>query len=237
MLNLLGAISLGLLALVSWSMLIRASTTNPQVRRRAALGVLAWFSLIFVLSFAGILGLEGAGTFVIGAAVMTPIIVGLVLAAGSPSLRAVALGIPLAGLVALHTGRVLGAFFLILESAGRLPPTFAHAAGWGDIAVGITAVPVAWAIHRGWSGWPALALAWNTLGLLDLIVAVSLGVGSADSPLRFIYESPASGTIGTLPWALIPGFLVPTYVLIHLAIFAQIRRAWTTSGAPRPARV
>jgi hypothetical protein len=106
---------------------------------------------------------------------------------------------------------------------GRLPPTFATYAGWGDIGVAVLAVPLAWAVHARVAGWRALTLAWNTLGLLDLLVAVTLGVGSATaSPLRFIHESPESSTMATLPWVLVPGFLVPVYVLTHLAIFAQL---------------
>ena len=89
--------------------------------------------------------------------------------------------------------------------------------------VGATAVPLAWAIHRRAPGWRALALGWNALGLLDLATAVSLGVGSAaGSPLRFIFESPGSGAIVTLPWAMIPGFLVPVFMLVHLTVFAQL---------------
>jgi hypothetical protein len=46
----------------------------------------------------------------------------------------VALDTPLAVLVAIHAGRVLGVFFLLLLAAGRLPPTFAMVAGWGDLS-------------------------------------------------------------------------------------------------------
>ncbi len=100
----------------------------------------------------------------------------------------------------------------------------------------LLAIPVAWAAHRRTPGWPVLALAWNVFGFVDLITAVTLGIGSADSPLRFIWEVSATDTVTSLPWALIPGFLVPTYLLTHLAIFAQLRRSWLTSGATGPGR-
>jgi hypothetical protein len=62
------------------------------------------------------------------------------------------------------------------------------------------------------------------IGVADLLIAVTLGVGSAaDSPFRFIYEPVESGgTMAALPWTLIPAFLVPLYLLIHIAIFARL---------------
>ncbi len=71
--------------------------------------------------------------------------------------------------------------------------------------------------------WRSATLLWNAIGFIDLVAAVTLGVGSApDSPLRFIFEESVPGTMATLPWLLIPGFLVPVYLLTHLAVFAQI---------------
>jgi hypothetical protein len=35
-------------------------------------------------------------------------------------------------------------------------------------------------------------------------------------------ETPDSGAIVTLPWAMIPGFLVPVFMLVHLTVFAQL---------------
>jgi len=53
--------------------------------------------------------------------------------------------------------------------------------------------------------------------------AVTLGVGSApDSLLRFLLETPASSPMGTLPWLLVPTFLVPLYLLTHLAVFGRL---------------
>jgi hypothetical protein len=93
-----------------------------------------------------------------------------------------------------------GVFTHVGPATGRLPPTFALTAGWGDIFVAATALPLAWAIHRRAAGWRPLALAWNAVAALDLVVAVSLGIGSApDSPVRFIFESPDSGAATTLP--------------------------------------
>jgi hypothetical protein len=83
-----------------------------------------------------------------------------------------------------------------------------------------------------------VALAWNVFGFVDLVAAVTLGIGSQPAfPLRFIFEEPGTGLMATLPWLLIPGYLVPLYLLTHLAVFAQLaasarHRAWPGRASP-----
>ena len=235
MLDILGFLTFPVIAFISWRTLIRTGLTDPQTRRRAAIVVVAWFALIAALVGLGVFARPN-GFIGIGAAVVLPVIIGIVAASQTPSLRTAALGIPIATLVALNVGRLLGAYFLMLESAGRLPHTFAHTAGWGDIAVGLLAIPVALAAHRRVAGWPAMVLVWNTLAIGDLIAAVTLGFGSGETPLRFIHETPSTAAITTLPWTLIPAFLVPTYFLTHLAIYAQLKRAWSPVQSATTAR-
>ena len=236
MLDILGAITLVGGSIVTWALLIRAGTPDPVVRRRVAARVAMWFAAVALLGALGVFGVQRFGTPFIGLAVVLPVVVGVVLGRRIPALHYRLMSMPLALLIALNVGRLLGVFFLLLYAQGRLPSTFAHSAGWGDIAVAVLAIPVALAAHRKIAGWQAIVLAWNVLGFADLITAVTLGVGSSDSPLRFISELPASAAVGTLPWVLIPAFLVPTFLLIHLAIFMRLRRSWAVSAAPRPAR-
>jgi hypothetical protein len=235
MLDIIGFLTFPVIAFISWRTLIRATTTEAQTRRRATIVVVAWFALIATLAGLGAYARPN-GFIGIGASVVLPVIVGIIAAAKVPSLRAAALGIPIATLIALNIGRLLGVYFLMLESAGRLPHTFAHTAGWGDIAVGLLAIPVALAAHRRIAGWPGIVLGWNTLAIGDLITAVTLGFGSGETPLRFIHEAPSTAAIATLPWTLIPAFLVPTYFLTHLAIYAQLKRAWSPVQSATTAR-
>ncbi len=232
MFDILGTIALTSIAVLLVGALILAGERDGERRSLLALLAVAWFVGIVGLAARGVFSRPtGIGTPAIGAAVVAPILVGLIAFARSRSARTFALGIPLTVLVGVHAGRLLGTFFLALHAAGRLPPTFALTAGWGDILVGALAVPLAWTIHRRSRGWRGLALAWNTMALLDLVTAVSLGVGSApDSPVRFIFESPNSGVLGTLPWVLIPAFMVPLYMLTHAAIFAQLAVGATNEG-------
>ena len=46
-----------------------------------------------------------------------------------------------------------------------------------------------------------------------------------------MFEQPGSGIMGTLPWFLIPGFLVPLYLITHLFIFARLLGATANTGS------
>jgi hypothetical protein len=226
MLDVIGAMVLTALAATATGTLVLASPVGTLAARRLALGTAAWFTVLAALAAAGLFSAaSGIDTPAIGAAVLLPILAVALVTLRVPAARRLALGIPLAVLVVVNVGRLLGGFFLLLQADGRLPATFATHAGWGDVAVAVTALPVAWAVHCRLAGWRALTLVWNSAGLVDLVAAVTLGIGSSASPLRFIYESPDSGVMGTLPWLLVPGFLVPVYVLTHLAVFAQLAAA------------
>jgi hypothetical protein len=110
------------------------------------------------------------------------------------------------------------------------------------MAAGAAALPVAWLISRSGSGVRRLALLWNTFGIMDLFSAVALGALSAPGPLQAFAGPPTSAAMTTLPWLLIPGFLVPSLIFIHLVIFHRLARAepsaavsrWTHGVAPTP---
>jgi len=223
--DVIAAIVLTAVAFLAPGSLILASRTSAAVQRRTGLILLLWFAAVGTLAALGVFSPHGVGTPAVGALVATTIIAGVIAFNASATVRALVTGAPLSHLVAVNLGRMLGAFFLVLYATGRLPETFAESAGGGDILVAATALPVAWAVHRRIAGWRPIVLTWNALALLDLIVAVAIGVGSAaDSPFRFIFESPDTSTMASLPWFLIPGFLVPFYVLTHLAIFYRLAR-------------
>jgi hypothetical protein len=234
MLDIIASVALTTLAILFPAVLITASPLGRAARGRLAAVLLLWFALVTALAAAGLFSTMEGGTPAIGMAIVVPIIVGLIVFRRSAALKSLVSEAPLALLVAVHTGRLLGVFFLLLYAEARLPPTFALVAGWGDIAVAAAAPVVAWAIHRRVAGWRGLALTWNTLGFADLVLAVTLGVGSAvDSPVRFIYEAASSGTMSSLPWLLVPGFMVPLYLMTHLAIFHRLFRRSVNLGNVR----
>jgi hypothetical protein len=126
-------------------------------------------------------------------------------------------------ITSIQSWRFAGFGFLALYAYGVLPGSFAWPAGLGDMAIGLTAPFVAFALLRQ----PAFAtsslfIIWNLLGILDLVAAVSNGA---------INQSFATGTPGEvteapmalLPLVLIPAYLVPMFLILHLAGLFQAR--------------
>jgi hypothetical protein len=197
-------------------------------RAPGGLGLLAahilWFAAVVALAASGALnwGLE-LGAPVFGLAIVIPIVVLLILATLVPTTRRALLAIPLPVVIGVHAIRILGFLFLLLFVAGRVSAPFAPTAGWGDIVAGATAVPVAWALASRAASVRWLVLVWNSFGLLDFIAASGLGMTSAPgSPLQLFFDAPGSTTMTTLPWAIIPVFLVPQLLLGHLAVYRRL---------------
>ena len=165
-----------------------------------------------------------------------PLAAAALLAAFVPAARAALLAVPLPLLIGLNVWRVLGGLFVLLAVDDRLGGPFPQFAGWGDVITGVLALPVAWLATRAPSSTRNLALAWNAFGALDLVVAVSLGVVSANgSPLQLIHAGAGSAAMQALPWSVVPTVLVPAYLMLHAVIYAQLRRAGRSVGAGRAA--
>ncbi len=224
--DLLGSIQLTASAAVAIAVVAfnLGSTTRDRIRLAAGLAV--WFAAVVALVATGALGPTGAlGVPGFGVAVLAPVVVlAFIGRAGRPLRRALDAA-PLAPLIGLHALRILGVNFLLLHAAGRLPAPFAPLAGWGDIAAGLAAIPVAWLMRRHAQPARGLALAWNTFGLADLVTAIGLGVVSAPGPLHLIHAEPSTAPMTALPWVLIPAFLVPLLAATHLAVFHRILTA------------
>jgi hypothetical protein len=224
-LDLLGAVVLFLISTIAigvpaiWYVRARGGPTLLAVH-------ILWFAVVVGLAASGALnwGLD-YGAPVLALAIVVPILVLLVLATMVPATRAALSAIPLPALIAVHAIRILGFLFLLLFAAGRVSAPFAPAAGWGDVIAGATAVPVAWALASRGARVYALVIIWNSVGLLDFFLASGLGMTSAPgSPLQLFFDPPGSTAMTTLPWAIIPVFLVPQLVVGHLAIYWRLGR-------------
>jgi hypothetical protein len=126
-----------------------------------------------------------------------------------------------------HTLRVVGAVFVLLMAQGHLPAAFALPAGLGDIAIGIAAPFVARRLAREPDGAGAVAAAvrFNWFGLLDLVIAVTLGVLLGLPGLLAV--TPSTEPLRLLPLALIPTAAVPLAIALHVV---ALRRLHTVSA-------
>jgi hypothetical protein len=204
-----------------------AATSRGRIEAAAALG--AWFAFVVLLGATQVLNVGPPPA--LAAAVLLPVAAMCLAFFSFPSIKAAAMAMPLPALEAVNCGRVLGVSFILLYAAGRLPAPFALIAGWGDIFVGIAALPVAWAMSRFGVWMRTLALLWNGIGLLDLVTAIGLGATSAPGAIQIFVGPPDSGLMTTLPWILIPCFLVPSYMFIHIVIFYRLTRRGASSIA------
>jgi hypothetical protein len=231
--DLLGAIELTASAGIVVAILAGGLGTTARTRAAIVAAFGLWFSFVCALAAAETLHTPGlAGIAGLGLAIAAPMLTMIGAAIASDRVRRSLQRIPVSSLVAANTVRVLGVSFLVLHSQGRLPAPFALTAGWGDIAIGLTAPLVAWLVAARGAQARSPLTTWNALGLLDLIVAVSLGV-IASPALQAGFTGPNSGPMTTLPWLLIPGFLVPTLAASHLAIFYRLRVGLQREAAPR----
>jgi hypothetical protein len=205
---------------VGFLSLTMAKTTGGRTAVLLALG--AWFMLVLAIGATGALSPAGGGAPALGLAVVLPVAALVWAYFALPSVRNAMAATPLPAFIALHAIRVLGFSFIILYAEGRLPAPFAPSAGWGDVFMGVTALPLAWAVMRFGARVRPLVLLWNALGVVDLVTALTLGPLSAPGPLQVFVGPPDSSAMTTLPWLIIPGFLVPILLFIHVVIFTRL---------------
>ncbi|MFY9529917.1 MAG: hypothetical protein WBC04_23430 [Candidatus Acidiferrales bacterium] len=156
-------------------------------------------------------------------AALTPIFLFSLWFATSEKFRQFALSLNPRTLTFVQSWRILGFVFVVLQAYGVLPPIFALPAGYGDMAIGATASLVAWKLanpsHRN------IFILWQVLGIADLVVAV--GLGTTARLLSPYGTSMVAMTV--LPLSLVPTFIVPLLLILHVICIAQAR-AWKGSS-------
>jgi hypothetical protein len=196
----------------------------PRGTKLALAGAIGlWIGVCAAVASAG--WLEVSRPFpVIGIFVALPLIAAAV-ATAWPAARAAMLSVPMPLLIGLNIGRVFAVLFLLLAAEGRLAGPFPHSAGWGDIITGIFAVPALWLAKDASAKHTTAIAAWDLFGAADLVMAIALGVTSAQgSPLQLFHTAPGSAAMQFLPWSFVPTVLVPFWLIIHAIVWAQLRR-------------
>ena len=117
--------------------------------------------------------------------------------------------------------RVIGIVFVVLYYRGALPGVFLRAGRMGGL------------LHRHHRSHRCLVLAppvaactlalWNMLGILDLVIAVSLGVLASQTPIGILAGDADTRLMGTFPLSLIPTFLVPLFGMFHVICLSHLR--------------
>ena len=129
-------------------------------------------------------------------------------------------------LTTLKEEKNLGIVFLTSYAYGVLPGIFALPAGIGDVAIGLTAPFIVWMLVSKTRARLVVLAVWNVLGLLDLVMAVSLGILTSRSSLGILAGTTTSAAVVAFPLSLIPTFLVPVDLILHLITLSRVRRQW-----------
>ena len=191
-----------------------------------SLALALWFGLIFLL------GAQGAFVVTAGSPPLPiffgfaiPLAVFFLAYLGSGTFRSFVLSADLRFVTAIQAWRWAGFGFLALYAHGVLPGLFAFPAGLGDMTVGVCAPWILIGLVRD----PAFATSllrfviWNIMGIVDLVVAVSIGAISSGL-LRGLTGSVTTGAMAQLPLVLIPAYMVPIFIMLHFTALSQARR-------------
>jgi hypothetical protein len=126
--------------------------------------------------------------------------------------------VDLRALALFHLTRFVGFYFLALHARGELPWAFAVPGGWGDILVAGTALLLVLLIRPDRPEGRRAYLAWNVLGLLDIL-------GVVLTATRLAFRDPASmGLLLELPLSLLLTFVVPVIVATHVWMLGRLAR-------------
>jgi hypothetical protein len=217
-------------AYVNFKEVVAHSSEPHQNTRLLVEAILAlWFAVVLLLGAEGNFA-RPAGSpplpILLGAVI--PIIAFLIAYFSSSAFRAFVLDSDLRFGAAVQGWRVAGLGFLALYAYGVLPGRFAIPAGLGDIAIGVTAPWIVLTLIRRPSfARSGLFAGWQILGIRDLVVALGTGALSSWFP-----SGVTTAPMARLPLLLIPAYLVPLFVMFHLAALLQIHAASAKKNEP-----
>jgi len=201
------------------------STGRSGIAWSVSLVLTGWFAIVVSLAAVGaFVARPGTPPIPIAIGVAAPLIAFFAWLRLSRAFRDFVISLDLRFIAGIQAWRWAGLGFLSLYAHNILPGLFALPAGLGDMAVGFAAPWMILALVRRPDFAASAAFRrWNILGIVDLVVAVSLGILSATLSTGAPGEI-SSAPMATLPLLLIPGFLVPLFLMLHTAALMQSRQ-------------
>jgi hypothetical protein len=202
-----------------------ASAERLAIVRWAAVILIGWLGLAVGLSWLEVYRGSAERFPTIQFGLLSPMLVGGLLLWRSRTLRRVLDAVPQPWIIGIQLFRFIGVIFLVLYGADQMPGSFAWPAGSGDAAVGLLAPIVALSYARNPAANRRMAAAWNLFGIADLLVAVAMGFLTSPSPLQLLALDAPNELISAFPLVLIPVYIVPLAILLHVISLMKLWRA------------
>ncbi len=202
-----------------------ASGPRPMVEGTVKAALAVWLAVVLIAGASGaFVGAPGQPPLPVFAGAVVPLIVSAVAMRASQAFREFLLALDIRLIVAIQAWRYAGFGFVALYANHVLPGLFAWPAGLGDMAIGMVAPWWIVALSKN----PDAAASsgfrlWNVLGILDFVIAFTTAticamIITTDVP-------PTIAPMGQLPLVLIPAFMVPLFVMLHIVALMQSKRA------------
>lgn len=201
--------------------------THTRYNQLVAVLITIWFAISFTASALHLfVTVPGTPPLALLLSVLLPLGIFTAWYLRSSNFRSYIQSLSPAAVTLMHSWRTAGYAFLVLAAYNILPNLFALPAGWGDIAMGVTAPFVAYRLanpaHR------RSFIFWQLLGVTDLVLAISLG---AAAPF-LAPNAPTTTPMQMLPLSIIPTFGVPFLLILHIISIAQARQ-WSEQSSPK----
>lgn len=184
----------------------------------------SWFLPLFFLWICAALVAGGFGVLAQGPPLLFAIVVStltsilLLIAFLSSRVRHWWYEVDLRLLIALHVSRFVGFAFLAYAQKGLLPTEWGETAGYGDIAVAVTALAAIAALSYPQRRFPRSVVLWNLFGFVEILHVLY-------SALQYVRANGAPPAVMLkLPMSLLPTFLVPLIITTHVIIFVRCWR-------------
>lgn len=216
----------GVISAIAFGIALAVAAYSWRRMRVVSLGVMAWCAAAWAFSVRGFFQDSGGwqtadipGFLLFGTLMTLPLVVVAFGWYRSAVFREFLQSIPLQNLVGIEVYRLGGIVLLWMQAKGLMPPEIGIVAGCVDTFIGITAVPLAWAVASNIRGVRWLAIGWNLLGIADFLIAVSMVSLSFIGALAL---QPDPVRIGLHPLALISLFQLPLSIAIHLLALRRL---------------
>jgi hypothetical protein len=220
------ALAILVTAALAWSVASAPRNQSQRVVIGIALAIAAWFGISSGMAAGGAFSAAN-GIFalpLLGLSLLAPLAIGVAaVLLVAPIRHLVSQRAIQPALIAVHSLRAVeGSVFLLMAAVGVLPAIFAVPAGAGDVIVGLAAFSASRWLRPGRWG---RAMAWNVLGVLDLLNAAVLGIVTSPGQLNLFHATPTSAWLLVEPLVVIPTFVVPFYLLLHFVSLRYVARS------------